>query len=152
MLGWMACCGVVRAGDTSLRLELVWGTNEAKPPEKEFKELDETSRKRLSALKWKNYFVVKGTNVVAPKDEFRRVELSSRCAVDVRKVGAQLEVRIFQLEKGKEPKLVDTKRHDLAKIGGGEVFSYGANSKDNADDAWLILGHELAEQSTCQHR
>lgn len=128
-----------QAADTKLRVELVWGTNDAKPAEKEFKDLDESVRKKLRALSWKNYFVVKGVDAVASDKDFRRVELSDRCAVEVRQGAGQLEVRIFRLEKGKEPKLVDTKKHDLGKIRAGELFSFGASSKDNAEDAWLVL-------------
>jgi len=140
LLGWLACCMGLQAAETKLRVELVWGTNDAAPHEKDLKELDAAVRDKLGrTLRWKNYFVVNGLDTTASAKEFRRLELSPRCAVEIRQAGTQLEVRIFQLKAGEEAKLVDTKRHDIEKIRNGELFSFGANSKDNLDDAWLLL-------------
>lgn len=140
LLGLVALCARVQAAETRLRVELVWGTNDAKPAEKDFKELDKDSRERLGrTLRWKNYFVVNRQESVLPAKDPKRLQLSSQCAIDVRQVGNQVEVRIHHLKAGAEPKLVDTKRYDLEKLKAGELFTFAGSSKDNWDDAWLVI-------------
>lgn len=141
LLGILA--GVVRAGEGEFnaRLQLVWGTDGEPPDNKEFTKLDEDLQKKfLRHLRWKNYFVVKSETCLVPVTDSKSVVLSKRCTVDLAVVGDdQMKVRIHGVDAEGKPRLVDSKMQSIEKLRQGHVFIYGGDSRDNWDDAWLVV-------------
>jgi hypothetical protein len=137
-------CGLVSAAmgsEPKLKVQLVWGTNEAEAPAKDLKPLDDSIRdKFLRQLRWKHYFVVKAETATASTKEFGKVTLSGKCAVELKEVAdRQLEVRILSLKDGADAKLVATRKVSLDDLKKGHLFVYGGDSKDRWDDAWLVV-------------
>ncbi len=145
-IGWLGLLTLVLVpaafgADQKLRVQLVWGTNEAEAPAKDLKPLEDSIRdKFLRQLRWKHYFVVKSAMAEASAKEFGKVTLSEKCAVELKEVAdRQLEVRILSLKDGKEAKLVATRKVSLDDLRKGHLFVYGGDSKDRWDDAWLVV-------------
>ena len=128
----------VSAGEFKVRAQLAWGTDDMKPNDPALHELDPKIRDKFRHLRWKNYFVVK-TADTASSPKVCRLELSAQCAVELQEVGGQVVVRIFSLKPGAEPKLAATKTVDLGELRKGHIFAFGGDSKDNWDDAWLMI-------------
>lgn len=134
---WMA---PVRAEETRCRIQLVWGTDDAKPPKEDIKPLDPTIRERLRQLRWKNYFVVKSETATVTAKERTKVVLSDRCAVDLKEVpGDLLEVRMHALKAGSEPKQIASRTLSLKELEEGKLIIYAGDSADRWDDAWLVI-------------
>ena len=140
-LGTLLTAATVRAGDVPIRLQLVWGTDGELPEGKQFSRLEpDLQRKFLRHLRWKNYFVVKSETRAVKGPENQSVALSKRCTVEVAVVGEdQLQVRIHGVDAEGKPRLVDSKMQSIAKLREGHVFVYGGDSRDNWDDAWLVV-------------
>ena len=80
------------AGDLKLRLELAWGTDGTPPDGKNLKELDTKGREKLRHFRWKNYWVVKSTQIDLDSKASQKVPLD-RCQVDLKTTGdGQVEV------------------------------------------------------------
>ena len=141
MAGWIAFIAPARAAEgVPYRVQLVWGTDEAKPEGKDLKPLDPAISGRLRQLRWKNYFVTKSETASADAKEHRRVTLSDRCAVDLKEVaGGKLEVRMFSLKAGTEPRQVASKTVGIEDLRRGEMMIYAGDSKDRWDDCWLVI-------------
>ena len=57
----------LRAEDLNIEAQLIWGTNADKSPDASHKPVDKATADKLkNVFKWKNYFLVKKTNVVVP--------------------------------------------------------------------------------------
>lgn len=130
--------GVSRArAAEQLKLEvlLVWATDDAKPPDgKDYKPLDPELRKQLKALKWKNYFLVRETNVVVSTAAPRKVDISDKCYVDIKALGnSMVEATLFG--KGKEASKV---KQTLPK---GEILVVAGNAPN--ETAWLNILRRL---------
>ncbi len=143
LLGWLAMSSAsgwaADAKPVKLRVQLVWGTNEDKPPGKDMPELDVAIRDKVARhLRWKNYFVVKAEDA-ASTPKVTRLTLSAQCAVELHEEAGQVVARIFSLKPGAEPKLVCTKTMALADLLAGKTLAFGGDSKDNWDDAWLLV-------------
>jgi hypothetical protein len=140
LLAAMAMGASAFAGEFKVRTQLIWGTDEAKPADKDFKELGKDMRgKLLNNLRWKNYFVVK--NHVEPVAKEPRVfALSERCTVGLKPMAkGQIEVQIFNPMGAKPTEPVFTREVSLESLKKGEAVVIGANSKDRWDDAWLVI-------------
>ena len=136
----MASAGIVAAADATYRIQLVWGTDEARPEGKDLKPLDPAISSRLRQLRFKNYFVTKTETTPADTKEHRRVTLSERCAVDLKEVGGgKLEVRMFSLKSGSEPKQVAGRTIGIDQLRKGEMMIYAGDSKDRWEDCWLVI-------------
>ena len=145
MAAWVASAGWVVAADVPYRVQLVWGTDEARPEGKELKPLDPAMAARLRQLRFKNYFVTKTEFATPDSKEHRRVTLSDRCAVDLKEVeGGKLEVRMLSLKPGSEPKQVASRAVGLEALKKGEMMIYAGDSKDRWDDCWLVIVDEPA--------
>src|SRR6266481_2171849 len=74
------------AGDLKLQTQLVWGTDDSKPPEgKDYKPVEPAIEKKLRELplKWKNYFEVRRTDFTVTPAVTKKVPLSEKCELNV---------------------------------------------------------------------
>jgi len=121
------------AAELKLQTQLVWGTDDAKPPEgKNYKPVEPDIQKKLSELplKWKNYFEVKRTDFALGPALTRTIPLSDKCAVTVVNQGNST-VEVSLIGKGKE---VVKRTQSLPK---GEILVLGGNAPNAT--AWLVI-------------
>lgn len=132
--------GQVFAGEIKCQVQLVWGTDDTKPPKEEIKPLEPAVRERLRQLRWKSYFVVKTEQAAVGAKERTKVVLSDRCAVDLKDVGnGQIEVRMHALKPGAEPKQIASRTISVKELNEGKLLIYAGDSADRWDDAWLVI-------------
>ncbi len=132
MLVWSACAfSTAQAGDLKFEAQLVWGTDDSKPPEgKTYKPVDPQLGERLKKLlKWKNYFEVRHTNIVVTPMTAKKAMVSDKCEVDVKDLGAS-NVEVVFFGKGKE---VARQKQALPR---GEMLVLGGNAPNAT--AWLV--------------
>src|SRR5215831_1086893 len=83
----LACAPLEASGaELKLQSELVWGTDDSKPPEgKDYKPVESEIRNKLKELplKWKNYFEVRRTNFSVSPGALKKVQLSEKCELNV---------------------------------------------------------------------
>ena len=138
MMGLMLPAASV-AGDLKLRLELAWGTDGTPPDGKNLKELDTKGREKLRHFRWKNYWVVKSTQIDLDSKASQKVPLD-RCQVDLKTTGdGQVEVRLQSINDAKEVKLVKTLHHSLEAFKHGEVLIIAGDDKEKWNDAWFVI-------------
>lgn len=128
------------AGDIKLKAQLVWGTDDSHPPDKNYLPLNPTLREKVRLLRWKNYFVVQSTNVATLAKSEKKVDLSERCSLNIKDMGNGLiDISIFN-PKGKKPlEAVKTEQISVEKLKQGHAWIFGGDSKDRWDDAWLVF-------------
>ena len=121
------------AGELKLQTQLVWGTDDAKPPEgKNYKPVEPDIQKKLRELplKWKNYFEVKRTDFSLGPALTKKVPLSEKCELNVvHQTNSTVEVSL--IGKGKE---VVKRTQALPK---GEILVLGGNAPNAT--AWLVI-------------
>ena len=121
------------AADMRFEATLVWGTNEAKPPEgKDYKPVDAEIRHKLKELplKWTNWFEVSRKSFTVPPGPAKEVPVSQKCQLNVQKLsGSELEVTL--IGKGKE---VMRRKQALPK---GDMLALGGNAPNST--AWLVI-------------
>jgi len=127
---------LAQAGENQLKVQLVWGTDEAKPRNAEIKELEPKLRKKLERVfKWKNYFEIKQEQTALPSTESKRIKLSAKCEIEVRFVDeGTLEVKLFG-----EGKLTATKRQAFKPLMQGEILVMAGDDKQKFEDAWFVV-------------
>ena len=119
------------AEEMKIRALLVWGTDEAQPPAgKNYQPLDPEIRKRLRALKWKNYFEVRRIDFTASTTAQKNVPVSDKCSLDVRAL-ANSQVEVTLIGKGK---VVTTVKGALPK---NQILVPGGDAPN--DTAWLVI-------------
>src|SRR5262245_17362973 len=75
-------------GELKFEVQLIWGTNEEKPPGKNLKEVEPRITEALKGIfKWKNYFEVTQKNLSVPSKMTQRLRLSEKCEVEVQNLG-----------------------------------------------------------------
>ena len=140
-LGWI--CGALAlstltllAGpgpELKLQTQLVWGTDDSKPPEgKDYKPVEPAIQKRLKELplKWKNYFEVRRTDFSVTPAVAKKVPLSDKCELNVlNQANSTFEVSL--IGKGKE---VVRRTQALPK---GDILVLGGNAPNAT--AWLVI-------------
>jgi hypothetical protein len=139
LLGWvfiavaLSFCGVSRAvaGDLKFEAQLVWGTDDSKPPEgKSYKPVEPQIGERLSRLlKWKNYFEVRRMAFAVAPGTTTKAAVSQKCEVDVKDLGKGM-VEVVFFGKGKE---VARQKQSLPK---GEMLVLGGDAPNAT--AWLV--------------
>ena len=132
----LACFGLLTvapacAGDLNLHAQLIWGTNEDKPADKDLKDLKPELRDKLRRIfKWKNYFEVNHQKVAVPSKGTKKTRLSDKCEIEVEHLGAaNIEVRL--IGKGK---LVTSVKENLSTT--KFVIVAGDDKRDNA---WFVV-------------
>jgi hypothetical protein len=132
ILTCLAALGVSegRATDLKLEAQLLWGTDDTKPPPgKNWKPADPAVTKKIP-LKWKNYFEVNRKSFVAKAGETRKEPMSDKCQIEVKNLdNSNVEVTLFG--KGRE---VMNRKQALPK---GEILVLGGNAPN--DTAWLVI-------------
>ena len=127
------------AADLKLRLELAWGTDGIAPEGKSLKELDTKGREKLRHFRWKNYWVVKSTQIDLDAKVSQKVPLD-RCQVDLKTTAdGHLEVRLHSVNDAKEAKLVKTLQHSLDALKRGEFLIIAGDDKEKWNDAWFVI-------------
>jgi hypothetical protein len=126
--------GAISAPAADLRYEaiLIWGTDDAKPPEgKDYKPAEPEIRNKFKKLfKWSNYFEVRRTTFTLAPGIKQRVQISPKCELDVKDSGnSNVEVVLFG--KGKE---VARQKQGLPK---GELLVLGGDAPNAT--AWLVV-------------
>jgi hypothetical protein len=128
-------CGHLEANAAELKLQtqLVWGTDDTKPPEgKNYKPVEPAIEKRLHELplKWKHYFEVRRTDFTVTPATLKKVPLSEKCELNVlNQANSTLEVSL--IGKGKE---VVKRTQALPR---GEILVLGGNAPNAT--AWLVI-------------
>lgn len=132
------------AADFKARLQLAWGTDGGRPPGKDatgrdFQQVDAKTREKLRHLKWANYWVMNAQeSPVTPKST--RLKLSEKCAIDLKDAGnGNIEVRLYNLKPGAEPKFVKAIQHSIKALKDGEYCILAGDDRDNWDTAWFVI-------------
>lgn len=140
-MGW-ACAALMalgsiqlqaRAAELKLQTQLVWGTDDAKPPEgKNYKPVEPDILKKLRELplKWKNYFEVKRTDFALSPALTKKIPLSEKCELNVLNQ-SNSTVEVSLIGKGKEV----VKRTQA--FPRGEILVLGGNAPNAT--AWLVI-------------
>jgi hypothetical protein len=140
-LGWfsialvlLACAELrAQAADMKLQAFLLWGTDDAKPPEgKTYKPVAPDILRKLKELplKWTHWFEVNRKDFAVPQGAVKEVPMSEKCQVNVTMIsGAEIEVLL--IGKGKE---VVKRKQSLPK---GETLVLGGNAPNST--AWLVV-------------
>jgi hypothetical protein len=127
-------CGVSLAGaaERSLESRLVWGTNHQKPEDPGLKPLDGALAKKLRnlPLKFTNYFEVNRQSFTINDTDYKKVEMSKQCYLEVKDKGEnRITVKLYG-----EGKLVNRVDQPLPK---GETLGIAGNTRDGG--AWLVI-------------
>ena len=118
-------------GELKFAVQLIWGTNEEKPPGKDLKEVDPRITEALKGIfKWKNYFEVTRKNLAVASKAMQRVKLSDKCEVEVQNLGNS-SVQIKLLGEGK---CVHTRKESITP---GKVIAFAGEDKN--DTVWFVV-------------
>src|SRR5579862_3184235 len=121
------------SAELRLQTQLVWGTDDSKPPEgKDYKPVEPAIQKKLRELplKWKNFYEVKRTDFAVTPAIMKKVPLSEKCELNVlNQANSTFEVSL--IGKGKE---VVKRTQALPK---GEILVLGGNAPNAT--AWLVI-------------
>jgi hypothetical protein len=121
------------AAEIKLQTQLVWGTDDTKPPEgKDYKPVEPAIQKKLQELplKWKNYFEVRRTNFSVTATVPKKVPLSDKCELNLLSQNNET-VEVALIGKGKE---VVKRTQAMPK---GEILVLGGNAPNAS--AWLVI-------------
>ncbi|HLH54966.1 MAG TPA: hypothetical protein VKY92_15250 [Verrucomicrobiae bacterium] len=122
-----------QAAELRLQSQLIWGTDDSKPPEgKDYKPVEPAIQKKLKELplKWKNYFEVKHIDFSVTPAVMKKVPLSDKCELNVLNQANSL-IEVSLIGKGKE---VVKRTQSLPK---GEILVLGGNAPNAT--AWLVV-------------
>jgi len=121
----------VQGADLRFQVQLVWATDDSRPPAgKDYKPVEASIKNQLRALKWKNYFEVKHIDFAVPPASEKRVAISEKCELSVKSLGGS-NVEVVLVGKGKEVARV---KQALPK---GEILVPGGNAPN--ETAWLAI-------------
>jgi hypothetical protein len=140
-LGWfsialalLACADLrAQAADMKLQAFLLWGTDDAKPPEgKAYKHAGPDIMHKLKELplKWTNWFEVNRQDIAVPQGAVKDVPMSEKCQLKVSNIKSA-EVEVLLIGKGRE---VVRRKQSLPK---GEMLVLGGNAPNST--AWLVV-------------
>ncbi len=125
--------GTVVAGEAKFEAQLVWGTNDEKPPNDDYKPVDPETLKRIESLnlKWKSFFVVKKVELETKNGASGKVPVSDKSSISVKLIeGDKVEV-VFYGKKGEECS------RSVQSLKTGKMLVHGGNVPENAT-AWLV--------------
>jgi hypothetical protein len=133
---WLAGDFAAAAADFGLRAQLLWGTDDQKPKEAAYKEVDPKLKNKLCRVfKWKNYFEINDQRIaLSPKDS-KKLKMSSKCELDLRFLDeSTLEIKLIG-----EGKWTKTVRQSVKALSQGELAVLAGDDKDKYDDAWFVV-------------
>src|SRR5258708_3730579 len=92
-----------RAETLKLEVQLLWGTNDAQSPDRDYKPVDADIEKKLKdlPLKWSHYFVVNRKRFEVPSPGTQKVSLSDKCEIEVKSLGQSM-VEVSHFGQGKK--------------------------------------------------
>jgi len=128
------------AGPAKFEAQVVWATNDEKPPDddKKFKPVDSETRKKLESLglKWKHFYEVKRVEFETKNGESGKVTISEKSAISVKLLKDKKVEVVFYGKKGEEcSRRVQT-------LQAGDMLVHGGNVPENAT-AWLVTLKQL---------
>jgi len=125
--------GAATAGEEKFEAQLVWATNDEKPPSDDYKPVNEEPRKKLESLglKWKNFFIVKRKDFETKNGESGKVQISEKSTIAVKLLPEKKVEVVLYGKKGEEC----SRRSQPLKA--GEMLCFGGNVPENAT-AWLV--------------
>jgi hypothetical protein len=136
-LALLGAAQTTHAGDMKLDAQLLWGTDDSKPPEgKHYTPVEPALKKKLKELplKWNNYFEVRKKSIEVAPGAVKREAMSDKCELEISNLGKdKVEVRLFG--KGKQ---VMNRKQALPK---GEILVLGGNAPNST--AWLVAVRRL---------
>lgn len=130
--------GAATAGEPKFEAQLVWATNDAKPPNDDYKPVNEETRKKLDSLpmKWKNYFIVSRKDFETKKGESGKILMSETSTITVKVLeDKKVEVVLY----GKKSKECSRRSQPLK---AGEMLCFGGNVPEK-DTGWLVTVKRL---------
>jgi len=133
-LGVLVVGGTASAGEAKFEAQLVWATNDEKPPDdKSFKPADEETRKKIESLglKWKHFYEVKSVKFETKNGESGKVAISEKSAISVKLLKDKKVEVVFYGKKGEEC------NRRVQTLQAGEMLIHGGNVPENAT-AWLV--------------
>lgn len=120
-----------QAAELKLQAQLVWCTDDSKPPEgKNYKPVETSIQKKLPPLKWKNYFEVNRTDFTLTPAAAKKVPISEKCSLNVLNQ-SNSTVEVSWIGKGKE---VLKRTQSLSK---GDILILGGNAPNAT--AYLVI-------------
>jgi len=136
LFGWLATLPSCLGADLNLKTQLLWGTDDEKPKDAAFKELDPKIKKKLcQVFKWKNYFEINQQKLSLSPKETKKLKMSSKCELDLRFVDDNtLEIKLFG-----EGKWTKTIRQSVKALNQGELAVLAGDDKDKYGDAWFVV-------------
>lgn len=125
--------GAATAGEAKFEAQLIWATDEVKPPSDDYKPVNEETRKKLESLnlKWKNYFIVSRKEFKTKDGESGNVQMSETSTITVKVLEDKKVEVVLYGKKGKEC----SRRSQPLKV--GEMLCFGGNVPEK-DTAWLV--------------
>jgi hypothetical protein len=123
----------VQAAEMRLQAFLLWGTDDAKPPEgKAYKPAgpDVVHKLKELPLKWTNWFEVNRADFAVPQGAVREVPMSEKCRVRVSNINSS-DAEVLLIGRGRE---VVKRKQALPK---GEMLVLGGNAPNAT--AWLVV-------------
>ena len=121
------------AGEAKFEAQLIWATNDEKPPSDDYKPVNEETRKKLESLglKWKNYYIVSRKDFKTKNGESGKVQMSETSAITVKLLeDMKVEVVLY----GKKDKECSRRSQPLKT---DEMLCFGGNVPEK-ETAWLV--------------
>jgi hypothetical protein len=124
------------AADLSLKTQLLWGTDQERPQDSTYKEVDAKLKKKLSRVfKWRYYYEINEQKVTLGAKDTKRLKLSAKCEIEVRFVDENtLEIKLFG-----EGRWAKTVRQSVRALNQGELAVLAGDDKEKYDDAWFVV-------------
>jgi hypothetical protein len=123
------------ADELSLKVQLVWGTDEEKPNDPKLKELDHRLRDKLRRVfKWKNYFEVNLQRCSLPLNVAKRIRMSNKYETEVKYLRDQVEIKSYG-----EGKFLKKILQPTAPLKAGEFLILAGDDKEKYEDAWFVV-------------
>ena len=130
------------AADCKLKVQMIWGTDEAKPEDKNLKELDPKLADKLRRVfKWKNYFEVTNQNLTLPPQMSKTISMSPECKLELKRVEgeAKKNEEVIIVKQYGEGKLRTTNKIPIKLLQQGEYSILAGDVKEKQDDAWFVV-------------
>ena len=117
--------------DLKFEVQLIWGTNDPKPADKELKEVETKITEGLKGIfKWKNYFEVTRKKMDVGGGATQRLKMSDKCEVEVQSLGgSNVEIRLIG-----EGKCVNKVKQTISP---GKLITIAGGDKN--DTAWFVV-------------
>jgi len=125
----------VNAEQIKVEGRLIWGTNDEKFSDPNFKPVDTaTNEKFRKIFQWKRYFEVNRKTTVLPSRGAGKLEMSKKCVIEITELeGPKVEVTLIG-----EGNPVNKTIKPLSR---GESFTIAGDCKDGS--AWFVLISQL---------